>query len=662
MVCFSVLLHLFWSPCVAASSIIRGVAPDEQHLYQPIEGSGGKWHCLNDSSIVLDFDQINDDYCDCPDGSDERGTSACGAQSRFYCQNEGFAPRYVMGYKVNDGLCDCCDCSDEYLHSKFAQSASCNALAADFDGLLKEELGMFEAGQRLFREMITNHQINGVKDRASMERTADQLSKELVALEKKIEEHNLLLQDVIEAYNNKLLDENPIMQEYNQLNMDYVLDTIKESFIKIQGISNAYKELNDIMSALVQDYNPRLNDRVVNSNVKKYLDYFEQVEDRNFNPQLDEVQRDQLVNYFGVEFPEIFAERSSDLVAKDIIGKYYVARAMVITKFETQDSILESIKHISDILQDIVANYNVNYQDLAVKAAGAKYKEFLEQYQDSLKPLVMPEEMDQELIHIGKFVVKHAENVGNDRNEVGNGFWDALANIREMVFHSPDSSILKEQIEALGTTLDNFKDKEAAVRENLTHIQQTLAYHSEGTSSALKEQLSAILNQLEDFCITDRIDEYLYRICLNPQGGTILQAQESNNKVVLIGTFEDFDLDKDHAVEIYLNRLRTFYSENDLIEHLKNDAQDGNGEQLLIGNLPDMNNGLLVDFTNGEKCWNGPKRSAQVFIRCGNEYKITSVHEPTKCNYFFEVTAPLGCNLGFVYKPPSWKSMKPGLN
>ena len=56
--------------------------------------------------------KINDDYCDCADGSDEPGTSAC-KNSKFWCENKGYIGQYVFSSRVNDGICDCCDGTDE---------------------------------------------------------------------------------------------------------------------------------------------------------------------------------------------------------------------------------------------------------------------------------------------------------------------------------------------------------------------------------------------------------------------------------------------------------------------------------------------------------------------------------------------------------------------
>ncbi|XP_007050015.2 PREDICTED: glucosidase 2 subunit beta isoform X1 [Theobroma cacao] len=66
-----------------------------------------------DGSKSFNRDRLNDNFCDCIDGTDEPGTSACPA-GKFYCRNVGSMPQFIFSSRVNDRFCDCCDGSDEY--------------------------------------------------------------------------------------------------------------------------------------------------------------------------------------------------------------------------------------------------------------------------------------------------------------------------------------------------------------------------------------------------------------------------------------------------------------------------------------------------------------------------------------------------------------------
>jgi protein kinase C substrate 80K-H len=75
------------------------------------------FHC-KDGSIVIPFSQVNDDYCDCKDGSDEpgniilyrislievEGTSACHG-NQFWCRNIGHEGKFIFSSFVGDGIC-----------------------------------------------------------------------------------------------------------------------------------------------------------------------------------------------------------------------------------------------------------------------------------------------------------------------------------------------------------------------------------------------------------------------------------------------------------------------------------------------------------------------------------------------------------------------------
>lgn len=86
----------------------RGVRAELGNFYNP----ASDFSCLDGSGSVP-FIQVNDDYCDCDDGSDEPGTAAC-PNGKFFCQNKGHNPLVIPSSRVNDGICDCCDGTDEW--------------------------------------------------------------------------------------------------------------------------------------------------------------------------------------------------------------------------------------------------------------------------------------------------------------------------------------------------------------------------------------------------------------------------------------------------------------------------------------------------------------------------------------------------------------------
>ena len=81
--------------------IPAGVRPEVAALYQRSE-----FTCLR-SGEVMPLSRVNDDYCDCADGTDEPGTAAC-ANGVFFCGG-----RVIPSSRVGDGVCDCCDGADE---------------------------------------------------------------------------------------------------------------------------------------------------------------------------------------------------------------------------------------------------------------------------------------------------------------------------------------------------------------------------------------------------------------------------------------------------------------------------------------------------------------------------------------------------------------------
>jgi hypothetical protein len=52
----------------------------------------------------------------------------------------------------------------------------------------------------------------------------------------------------------------------------------------------------------------------------------------------------------------------------------------------------------------------------------------------------------------------------------------------------------------------------------------------------------------------------------------------------------------------------------------------------------------VLKWDQGAKCWNGPMRSATVFLTCGAENKVLSAEEPETCTYVLQMESYIACD------------------
>lgn len=178
---------------VAGSGVlqIRGIPVAKNPLYRPDHD----FECL-DGSKLIPFTWVNDDYCDCGDGSDEPGTTAC-ANGWFYCENAGHKPSYIPSSWVNDGVCDCCDTSDEYA-SRVQCVNNCSVLGREARLEQQKAEQLAREGNKLRLELVakgktmkTEHQSRLAKLRVDYEE-AELIKKEKEILKTQVEERESL--------------------------------------------------------------------------------------------------------------------------------------------------------------------------------------------------------------------------------------------------------------------------------------------------------------------------------------------------------------------------------------------------------------------------------------------------------------------------------------
>lgn len=264
---FAFVLIVVLLSAVTSASKSRGVSDDRQHLYEPYYVDGFTkpyWNCLSDPSIVLTYDQINDDYCDCPDGSDEPGTNACPylPGRDFYCANVGYFPLYIESFKVNDGVCDyqdCCDGSDE------STSGLCPNKCKEINNQFVE----YETGIRkeVAKSLEAKNQILASASQAALEvkhklalvrQNIKEAELKVAKLERSAEGHAEGVQSALAMIETKLHEIEHVFGDFSAV---------------LAAQDASIREMESILLGLIENYNPNFNDQAVKNAVRNFQEY-----------------------------------------------------------------------------------------------------------------------------------------------------------------------------------------------------------------------------------------------------------------------------------------------------------------------------------------------------------------------------------------------------
>ncbi|TKX25665.1 glucosidase 2 subunit beta [Elsinoe australis] len=293
------LLCLAASIAHAASDLPRprGVGPEFAKFYKDAE----TFTCISNPSIKLPVARVNDDFCDCPDGSDEPGTAACASLSPlspsspadtsivdtinstialpgFYCKNKGHKPAYIPFTAVNDGICDydsCCDGSDEY-EGLAKCPDKCDSIGKEYRKAEESRQKSLSAARAKRKELIAE----AAKLRKEAEDEIKNLETQITAAEVTVKQAQDTLKDVEKRERGKMGKGAGGKAGEISLLVNQAKDRAQElrtNLIRVreerETAKSRLEELEKLLSAFKEEYNPNFNDEGVKRAVRAWEDY-----------------------------------------------------------------------------------------------------------------------------------------------------------------------------------------------------------------------------------------------------------------------------------------------------------------------------------------------------------------------------------------------------
>ena len=257
--------------------------------------------CIGHSDISIPSSRVNDNSCDCPDGSDEPGTAACAyldplsppqplpaslsgttntthALPGFWCENTGHIGTYVPFSFVNDGVCDydlCCDGTEEYAGKAGVKCENrCDEIGKEWRRVEKERKENAERANKRRRTMAKEAR----ELRRRVEAKITSLNQEIKELGVKRDDLKVKLEDVKLQERGRVVSGEGtgklgVLSNLAKGRVNELRDTLGKVASERTQLKDKVAELEGILSAFKEEYNPNFNDEGVKKAVRAWEDY-----------------------------------------------------------------------------------------------------------------------------------------------------------------------------------------------------------------------------------------------------------------------------------------------------------------------------------------------------------------------------------------------------
>ncbi|KAE9597331.1 putative mannose-6-phosphate receptor binding domain, glucosidase 2 subunit beta [Lupinus albus] len=596
------LLALFFCVSFSYSSIpidsFLGISPQDEDYYK----SSDVIKC-KDGSAKFTKEQLNDDFCDCFDGTDEPGTSACPG-GKFYCRNAGYVPVYLFSSRVNDGICDCCDGTDEY-DAKVKCPNTCWEAGKVAREKLKKKIDTYQEGIKLRKQDIEQAKLAMEKDQAELSKLKKEEST-LKGLVQQLKEHKEQIEKA---------------EEKERLQKEKEEKHKKEAEEKANG-ENLKADEEDTGHGNEAGKHLEVEDNDVTDNHDKSgtLDdsSADQVEtgEKLANAHDHDDEATDSPGYDGSFLDE------EEEIAKEADGEPGF-------KSDTDDNVKVENKDSSDEIINEGHDVSENTEGLSKEELGrlvaSRWTGENTDKQSAEADTTLDNE-DLEDIPDETYNAEHDGYATETEDDSSKYEEDEIDEDFQEDEHDDHSSSYKSDTDTEPDLSDDITTDNPSWLEK---IQKTVRNIFQAVNL-----FQTPLNQTDAAIVRKEYDE----------SSTKLSKIQSRISSLTQKLKQDFG----PAKEFYSFYGRCFESKENKYTYkvcpYKQASQEEGHSTTRLGNWDKFEDSYKVMvFAKGDKCWNGPDRSLKVKLRCGLKNEVTDVDEPSRCEYVALLSTPALC-------------------